>query len=114
MRADGARAEAVAADYLERRGLRLLERNYRCRFGEIDLILTDGDTLVFVEVRLRAGSGFGGAGASITRAKQARLIKTARHYLGRRKDSPPCRFDAVLLADPQGRNLEWIRDAFGE
>jgi putative endonuclease len=109
---DGIRAEEFAAAELERRGLKLVARNYRCRFGEIDLILREGSTLVFVEVRLRADSEFGGAGESITAVKRRRLVMTAKHYLARLGVAPRCRFDVVLL-DRTGA-LSWIKDAFTE
>ncbi len=109
--ATGAAAEALAAHFLERRGLRVLERNFRVRGGEIDLVCADGPMLVFVEVRLRRSAGFGGAAASITPAKQRRLILAARHYLAGRPERP-CRFDAVLLDGPGAGRIEWIRDAF--
>lgn len=105
----GAEAEQAAADYLAGRGLRLVARNYRCRGGEIDLVMRDGATLVFVEVRARGGMGFGGAAASITGAKQARIILAAQHYLQRHRLDAPCRFDAVLV---QGGRLEWLPGAF--
>ena len=105
----GAEAEQAAANYLIGRGLKLVERNFRCRGGEIDLVMRDGPTLVFVEVRARTGSGYGGALESITALKQARIVLAARHYLARHGQDAPCRFDAVLLQD--GR-LEWIRSAF--
>ena len=108
---DGSRAEALAASHLSRHGLVVLERNFRVRGGEIDLICRDGSTLVFVEVRLRRHAGFGGAAASITATKRQRLMTAARHYLGRAPDTP-CRFDCVLLSDLDERRLEWIRDAF--
>jgi len=104
----GHEAETRAAAYLEARGLRLLERNFRVRGGEIDLICRDGKTLVFVEVRLRSRGDFGGAAASITTSKQRRIILAARHYLAGRADCD-CRFDCVLL---DGDRQEWIRDAF--
>ena len=104
----GREAETQAAAYLEERGLRLVERNFRIRGGEIDLVCRDGKTLVFVEVRLRSRSDFGGAGASITAGKRRRLILAARHYLAGRPDRD-CRFDCVLL---DGRQLEWIKNAF--
>ncbi len=107
----GAAAEALAARYLERQGLRVLERNWRVRGGEIDLICTQDDTLVFVEVRLRGRGDYGGAAASITPAKQRRIILAARHYLAGRREQP-CRFDVVLLAALDERQLEWIRHAF--
>ena len=106
---NGAAAEQHAADYLAGQGLRLLTRNWRCRGGEIDLIMMDGAVLVFVEVRARSGMGFGGAGASITAKKQARIILAARHYLAKHPVDAPCRFDAVLLQDGQ---LEWLKSAF--
>lgn len=109
----GVDSEAVAAAFLEGRGLTILERNYHCRLGEIDLIARDGGTTVFVEVRKRASSAFGGAAASITPAKRAKLIRAARHYLSRLRDEPQCRFDALLIEGEPPR-IEWIRDAFGE
>lgn len=108
----GKRGEELAAAFLARAGLSLLARNYRCRYGEIDLILRDGDTLVFVEVRSRASGAFGGAASSITAAKREKLLKTARHYLAGLRAEPPCRFDAVLLTGEPPR-IEWLRDAFG-
>ena len=107
----GAAAEDLAADWLTRQGLRVLARNYRVKGGEIDLICADGDTLVFVEVRLRRHAGFGGAGASITPAKQQRLILAAQHYLHTHGEQA-CRFDCVLLAELDENTLEWVRDAF--
>jgi putative endonuclease len=106
--AKGAAGEDRAADFLTGRGLRVVERNFRVRGGEIDLICHDGKSVVFVEVRLRSGMGYGGAGASITTAKQARLVLAARHWLVRNGDRP-CRFDCVLIQDGK---LEWIKDAF--
>lgn len=104
----GHEAETRAARYLEAQGLRLIERNFRIRGGEIDLICRDGKTLVFVEVRLRQRSDFGGAGASITVGKQRRIILAARHYLAGKADCT-CRFDCILFDND---HLEWLRDAF--
>ena len=106
----GAQAEQLAAQFLQRQGLTLIESNYRCRQGEIDLILRDGATLVFAEVRQRSRSDFGGAAASIDGRKQLRLILTAQHYLASLRSTPPCRFDAVLM-DGAG-NIEWLKNAF--
>lgn len=111
--AHGRQAETLAADYLRARGLRLLERNYRCRLGEIDLVLADGPVLVFAEVRLRRSPGYGGAAASITAAKRQRIVRAARHYLSGRPE-PACRFDVVLLDSLAPDRIEWIKDAFGE
>lgn len=111
--ARGAQAEQFAARFLQQHGLVLLEQNYRCRQGEIDLILKDGDTLVFVEVRLRSRKDFGGAAASIDRRKQQHLISAAQHYLSTLRNIPPCRFDAVLLQEPDGSaGVEWLKNAF--
>ncbi len=114
--ARGKRAEQIAEQLLVRHGLTILERNYRCRDGEIDLIADDRGTVVFVEVRLREerkSGDFGGAGASITPAKQRRIIKTAHHYLSGRRELPPCRFDAVLLDSLDAKTPQWVKAAFG-
>lgn len=107
----GAQAEQDAAQYLQKNGLKLIQTNYRSRFGEIDLILRDGETLIFAEVRQRSRSDFGGAAASIDARKQQRLILTAQHYLTTLPHIPPCRFDAVLLDGAD--NIEWVKNAFG-
>jgi putative endonuclease len=109
----GAAAEALAARFLESRGLSVIARNYRCRGGEIDLIARDGPVVVFVEVRLRRGKAFGGAAASITASKRRRLAFAARHYLGRLAQEPPCRFDAILLDALEPESLEWLKDVIG-
>ena len=108
--AAGGAAEEAAARFLARRGLEVIARNYRTRMGEIDLVARDGATLVFVEVRRRSSAAFGGAAASITAAKQARLTLAARAYLARFPDPPPCRFDAILLDGPEPPSVEWRRD----
>lgn len=108
----GARAEDLCADLLRSHGLRVLERNWRCRHGEIDLIAEDAGTLVFAEVRMRSQSRYGGAAESVTEAKRSRLLAAARLYLVRKPETP-CRFD-VLLVGPDASRVEWIRDAFGE
>lgn len=108
----GALAEQLAAQYLQQQGLKLLQTNYSCRFGEIDLILQDGNTHVFVEVRLRSSAAFGGAAASIDARKQAKLVRTAQHYLSGFRQLPPCRFDAILMQSIDTSNIEWIKNAF--
>jgi putative endonuclease len=107
----GRQAEQIAAAYLRRKGLTVIETNYRCRRGEIDLVLRDRGTIVFAEVRLRRSQSFGGAAFSIDRRKQARIIAAARHYLAGGKEMP-CRFDVVLLDRLEPPGIEWIRDAF--
>ncbi|MDR2164938.1 MAG: YraN family protein [Zoogloeaceae bacterium] len=108
---DGARAEAIAAGYLEARGLVIVARNYRVRGGEIDLIARSGKVTVFVEVRLRRHPAFGSAADSITVAKRKRLIRTARHWLATHGVAQ-CRFDCVLLERLDATAVEWIPDAF--
>jgi putative endonuclease len=108
----GARAEDRCAELMRAAGLILVERNWRCRLGEIDLIAEDHGVLVFAEVRMRRAFGFGGAGESVTAAKRARLVAAARLYLSRRAESQ-CRFDVFLVDGPAG-DIKWIRDAFGE
>jgi putative endonuclease len=109
-RADGVRAEALAADFLARRGLTIVARNYRTRHGEIDLVARDGETLVFVEVRMRSRKDYGGAAASVTAAKRERWIAASLGYLAQLGREPPCRFDVVLLDGLDGSRLTWERD----
>ena len=108
----GDAAEDQALAHLQAAGLRLLERNYRTPGrggGEIDLVMAERDgTLVFVEVRKRASSAFGGAGGSISHTKQRRIVFAARHYLMRLRTPPPCRFDVVLVEDA----ITWLQAAF--
>ena len=107
----GRRAEALCARLLERAGLAVIERNFRCRLGEVDLIAREGEMLVFCEVRLRRGQSFGGAAESITAAKRARIAAAARLYLAGKPESA-CRFDVMLLDDLEALRVQWIRDAF--
>jgi putative endonuclease len=105
--------EREAERYLQDQGLRSLASNYRCRQGEIDLIMQQGNTLVFVEVRYRSSPSFGSAAESITRSKQKKIIAAARHYISsRHSQEPACRFDVVAIAGGSGRRVDWIRDAF--
>ena len=108
----GDAAEDQALAHLQAAGLRLLERNYRTPGrggGEIDLVMAERDgTRVFVEVRKRASSAFGGAGGSISHTKQRRIVFAARHYLMRLRTPPPCRFDVVLVEDA----ITWLKAAF--
>ena len=99
--------------HLRAAGLVLLHRNYLCRRGELDLVAREGTTLVVAEVRLRASLQFGGAAASITRAKQRRIIFTTRHLLARYPSLQrlPIRFDALLVPADDGP-IEWLRGAF--
>jgi putative endonuclease len=108
----GDAAEENALAHLAAHGLKLVARNYRTPHrggGEIDLVMRDGATLVFVEVRQRSRSDYGGAAASVSFTKQRRIVFAARHYLMRLASPPPCRFDVVSV-EP-GR-IEWLRAAF--
>jgi putative endonuclease len=104
----GQAGEDDALAHLQQHGLRLKERNFLCKGGEIDLIMTEHDTLVFVEVRKRAASQFGGAAASVTAKKQRRLIIAAQVYLKRYKIPPACRFDVIAI---DGSALSWLKNA---
>jgi len=107
----GEEAEELAARFLAGRGLVIVARNYRTRFGEVDLVAHDGATLVFVEVRARSWNAYGGAAGSVDAHKQRRLVAAARHYLSRLRAEPPCRFDVLTVQGPQGAPA-WIRGAF--
>lgn len=109
----GAAAETAALNLLRRAGLQLLARNARSRAGELDLVMHDGDTLVFVEVRQRSSAAFGGALDSIDAHKCRRVVRAATGWLAGHPQyaHTPCRFD-VVLADGQPPQLQWLRDAF--
>ncbi len=107
----GMAAEKIAATFLTQQGLKLVTSNFHCRYGEIDLIMQEGSTLVFVEVRLRTNPTFGNAATSITPKKQQKLIHTAQFYLQQHVLNLPCRFDAVLLSKADMTQIEWLRNA---
>ena len=105
-------SEDLALKYLKRRGLKLLMRNYSSRYGEIDLIMQDNDTLVFVEVRYRKHDDYGGAVGSVDYYKQSRIANTAASYLQAYSWDGPCRFDIVAI---QGKaKPQWIINAFDD
>jgi putative endonuclease len=110
----GAWAEDLACRHLLDQGLKLVTRNYRCRHGEIDLVMRDATTIAFVEVRLRSRSDFGSGAESVDARKQARLLSSAEHYLQRHATlQADCRFDVVsILGRGNNHQLEWIRNAF--
>src|SRR3954470_16640379 len=112
MNREGARAEDLCAELLRAAGLKLVDRNWRCRLGEIDLIAEENGTLVFVEVRMRGPGLFGGAAESVTTAKRARIIAAAL-LSPTRPPEAACRFD-VFLVDGPPRHVQRIRNAFGE
>jgi putative endonuclease len=108
--ARGQRAEAQAARYLSDNGLRIVTRNWRCRFGELDLVARDGTMLVFVEVRMRSSLSHGGAAESISISKRKRLTAAAQLYLSSIGCNAPCRFDAILIDGDE--DVHWVRNAF--
>ena len=109
----GFSAEEVICHYLLAQGLEVIARNFSCRMGEIDLIMQDRDMMVFVEVRYRKNALFGGAVASVTHAKQKKLLKTALFYrlMHHHKETDPFRFDVVGLEGTPAK-IEWIKNAF--
>jgi putative endonuclease len=105
----GRKSEDMALRYLEAIGWAVLERNFRCRRGEIDIVARDGETVVFVEVRSRRKSGFGTAAETVGRVKRARLVYAARVWTAARRRDQPMRFDVIAV--DEGR-LSHIADAF--
>ncbi len=111
----GREEEERACRYLLTQGLQPRERNYRCRYGEIDLIMDDGAALVFVEVRYRANRRFAGGAESVDRRKQAKLVAAAQYYLQAHRELArrPARFDVIALAPgDELSGIEWIKNAF--
>ena len=110
----GEAAERLAENYLRERGLKLVERNFHSRKGEIDLVMQDGGHLIFVEVRLRRNDHFGSAAESITLTKQRRVINAASYFLQCRRQwrDSPCRFDVLTVSGRSHEEIGWIRDAF--
>lgn len=113
----GRAGEDAALSHLESHGLKLLTRNYRCKAGEIDLVMREGRSLVLVEVRLRARSDYGDAASSITRAKQRRIIRAAGHLLLVHAELRQlrARFDVVAISRIGATlGIDWIKDAFSQ
>ena len=111
-RLTGKKAEDVACSFLQKQGLILIERNYQCRFGEIDLIMEDNETTVFVEVRYRKSTKFGSAVDTVDKNKQRKLVFTANHFLQKHPITTASRFDVVALSPDT--TPEWICNAFME
>ncbi len=111
----GQEAETRAAHFLQTQGLILVQRNFRCKLGEIDLIMKDQSTLVFVEVRLRSNRFFTQAAESVNWQKQRKLINAAQFYLQQHKlvDAVPCRFDVIAIENNAINPSNWIKNAFG-
>lgn len=113
----GFEVEKKAKEYLEQQGLVFQESNYQCNLGEIDLIMQDGEFLVFVEVRFREDHEYGGAIASVSRGKQTKIIRTAKLYLLEKNlyDKVFCRFDVITGETRNGElSIDWIKSAFTE
>jgi putative endonuclease len=112
----GARAERIAGQYLQGQGLTILERNYRRRLGEIDLVALDQGVLVIAEVRTRSSAAYGGAAASVSRIKQRRIIRAAAQLLQQHRDyaALPVRFDVLIVeaAASAAPQVNWLRHAF--
>lgn len=107
----GNQAEKVASSYLEQQSLTLIKNNYQTRFGEIELIMQDGKSIVFAEVRLRKNNIFGGASESITQAKQRKIAKVAQQFL-QHHGNQACRFDAIVMDKAEIQHIQWIKHAF--
>lgn len=107
----GTKEEALAAAFLEKQGYQILERNFRCRLGEIDLIARDGSALVFIEVKYRRNAAFGSPAEAVNRKKQQTICRVADYYrmIHRISEYQPCRFDVAAI---QGTAIEVIQDAF--
>ena len=108
---DGSQAEDQALRFLQRHGLKLLARNWRCKLGELDLVMQDGDTVAVIEVRSRARRDWGAAAETVDARKQARLVRATKLWLARQPQlaEQPLRFDVVTL---DAGELEWRREAF--
>lgn len=112
-RTKGQQAEQLACDYLCRQGMRVVAKNYRCKRGEIDLVMRDDDSLVFVEVRYRKSHDFGGALHSVTAKKQEKIRLTALHYMQQHHYNDNARFDVVAITgEGKQQQFEWISNAF--
>jgi putative endonuclease len=112
----GKHAEEQTCKYLRKQGLKLIESNYRCDYGEIDLIMRDGECVVFVEVRARTGQNFLDGLESVSSSKQSKIIKTATYYLQQTKQLNKvfCRFDVVAVkSQDEQLQFHWVKNAFG-
>ncbi len=106
----GEQSEQLACDYLLQQGLQIKDRNFRCKYGELDIIMQESNTLVIVEVRFRKSDKYGGALESITRKKQSRIIAATQYYLMKNKLRNTIRFDVIALSTDT--DINWIKNAF--
>lgn len=111
----GQQNEDLALDFLQKKGLTLIQRNYRSRYGEIDLVMQDKAHIVFVEVRFRSSNEFGGALMSVDRHKQSKLIKCAQQYMAKESSRLDFRFDVIAISPASSQHdIQWITNAFDE
>jgi len=111
----GQQSEDLALTFLRQKGLTLIQRNYRSRLGEIDLVMKDSEHIVFVEVRYRSSIKFGGALLSVDRRKQSKLIKCAQQYIANSSSQQNFRFDVIAISPSSGQHeIQWITNAFDE
>jgi putative endonuclease len=108
----GQHYELLAANWLEQQGLSCIVRNYRVKFGEIDLVMENREQLVFVEVKYRRRDDYGLALEQVSRKQQLRIMRVAQHYLLRYKDKRPCRFDVLAISGTASLQYNWIQHAF--
>ncbi len=106
----GEKSEQQAYDFLLQQGLQLVEKNFSCKYGEIDLIMKDAETLIIVEVRYRKSNKYGGAIESISQKKQSRIIATTQYYLSSHKVNSKIRFDVIAMS--KNADINWIKNAF--
>ncbi len=110
--------EQIACDFLQAQGCKIREHNFRCQMGEIDLVMDDGDCLVFVEVRYRGKEDFGSGAATVSQTKQNKIIRAAKFFLQKHaiNHTVYCRFDVVSITvdkeNPKNHKIDWIKDAF--
>ena len=116
MQSIGKEVENLVSIYLQQQGLKPVAANYFCKIGEIDLIMRDQETLVFVEVRYRHNLSYGDGAATVNKNKQHKIKKTATYYLQQHKlyDKAKCRFDVVAVSGKSKNDFYWIKDAFWE
>jgi putative endonuclease len=107
--------EQLALAYLQRQGLQLVQQNYHCKAGEIDLVMRDGESLVFVEVKYRVSNAFGGAAAAVTVSKQQKLLRACRWYLQQYQlTEQPCRLDVMAIEGQPPYQYQWIKNAISQ
>lgn len=106
----GEKSEQLACDFLLKQGMQIVDKNFRCKYGELDLVMREQQTLVIVEVRFRKSSKYGGALESITYKKQSRIIAATQYYLLQHKINSPIRFDVITMSSDS--DINWIKNAF--